>query len=200
MSILHSFKIFSAIAGSTIVLGATLSSAQAATLTYNWADYDTNTYGSLTFNNQLPDLDPAVSSGVFAGAIVSFSLTNGGFSRTVTEFTENLITLTPTTARLTASGNTTTIPGGKFRFSIDLASILPFSDSLTEFDPTSSLWYSRKLTSQVLYADNTVAAEVVREMDEIKAVPEPTSSVALMLMGVLGALVSKKYNFNPKNV
>jgi hypothetical protein len=192
MSITSWVKTIAIVAGSAVVATTAITPAKAATLNYNWFDYDTDTYGSFAFNNEIIDsnLDPAL--GIFSGGMINFTLTQGAFSRTVTQFTENLIQLTPTTALLTATGNTTGIPGGKFRFTMEMASNVLLSDSLVDFNPTASHWSSRKLTSEVFYADGSIAAKAVRQMDEIKSVPEPASIVALLLVGSLGGLISKR--------
>ncbi len=169
--------------------------AQAATLTYNFVNSDTNTTGSFTINNQIADsnFDPFV--GIYEGAISSFTLTSGAFSRTVTQFIENKITLNVATgfADLTGAGNTFGIPGGNFRFSINLFSdILPLTDRLVDFDPTSPLFFRKTVRSQVFFADGSVAVDQLREIDEITAVPEPESSFALALIGVFGAFLVKR--------
>lgn len=194
-------KIATTIAGAALITLGTLAvtAAQAATLTYNFVDSNTNTTGSFTINNQIadPNSDPFV--GIYEGAISSFTLTSGAFSRTVTQFIENKITLNVANnistgfADLTGAGNTFGIPGGKFSFSINLFSdILPLTDRLVDFDPTSPLFFRKTVRSQVFLADGSVAVDQLREIDKITAVPEPESPFALALIGVLCAFLVKR--------
>ena len=185
------------LAGAALIGLGTLATtaAQAASLTYNFVDADTNTTGSFTLNNQIADSNADPFLGIYEGAIASFTLTSGAFTRTVTQFTQNTITLDVANkiADLTAQGNTFGIPGGTFRFSIDLFSnILPLTDSLVDFDPTSPLWFKKTVRSQVFLADGSEAVNQLREIDEITAVPESGTPVALVLVGVFGAFLVKR--------